>query len=71
MVNAIVLVNVDRGHVNDIAEKLVELDGVTEVFSVAGRYDLAAILRSSRTNASPNSSPGISWTWNTSLTPRR
>jgi DNA-binding Lrp family transcriptional regulator len=47
MVNAIVLVNVDRGHVNDIAEKLVELDGVTEVFSVAGRYDLAAILRSS------------------------
>ena len=47
MVNAIVLVNVDRGHVNDIAEELVELDGVTEVFSVAGRYDLAAILRSS------------------------
>ena len=38
---------VDRGHVNDIVEKLVELDGVFEVFSVACRYDLAAILRSS------------------------
>ena len=46
MVNAIVLINVDRGHVNSVAEQLVALDGVTEVFSVAGRYDLLAVLRS-------------------------
>ncbi len=45
MVNAVVLINVDRGQVNDVAQKLVSLDGVTEVFSVAGRYDLVAILR--------------------------
>lgn len=46
MVNAIVLINVARGHVNDVAQELVQLNGVTEVFSVAGRYDLVAILRS-------------------------
>ncbi len=46
MVNAIVLINIDRGHVNDVAQQLVALDGVTEVFSVAGRYDLVAVLRS-------------------------
>ncbi len=45
MVNAIVLINVDRGHVNDVAARLVGLAGVTEVFSVAGRYDLVAVLR--------------------------
>lgn len=45
MVNAIVLINVERGHVNDVAQKLVSLNGITEVFSVAGRYDLVAILR--------------------------
>ena len=45
MVNAIVLINVERGHVNDVAEMLVALEGITEVFSVAGRYDLVAILR--------------------------
>jgi DNA-binding Lrp family transcriptional regulator len=45
MVNAVVLINVDRGHVNEVAERLVSLDGVTEVFSVAGRYDLVAVLR--------------------------
>ena len=47
MVNAIVLINVDRGHVNHVAEHLVSLDGVTEVFSVAGRHDLVAVLRTS------------------------
>lgn len=45
MVNAIVLINADRGHVNDVAGHLVSLDGITEVFSVAGRYDLVAVLR--------------------------
>lgn len=45
MVNAIVLFNVERGHVNPVAQQLVALDGVTEVFSVAGRYDLVAVLR--------------------------
>ncbi len=45
MVTAILLLNTARGHVNDVAEALVDLDGVSEVHSVAGRYDLVAILR--------------------------
>lgn len=45
MVNALVLINVQRAAVSSVAQQLLELDGVTEVFSVAGRYDLVAILR--------------------------
>jgi DNA-binding Lrp family transcriptional regulator len=45
MVTAIVLLTTERAKVNDVAEGLVELAGVTEVHSVAGRYDLVAILR--------------------------
>ena len=45
MVTAIVLVNTERGRVVDVAQQLVEIDGVSEVFSVAGRYDLVAIIR--------------------------
>jgi DNA-binding Lrp family transcriptional regulator len=44
-VNAIVLVNVERGHINDVAQHIIDIDGVSDVFSIAGRYDLAAILR--------------------------
>ena len=45
MVTAIVLINVKHGHVNDVAERLVEMKGVAEVYSVGGQYDLVAILR--------------------------
>lgn len=45
MVTAIVLMNTARGRVNDVAEALVEMEGVSEVHSVAGRFDLVAILR--------------------------
>ena len=45
MVNAIVLIRVERAKVNEVAQALLELTGVTEVFSVAGKYDLVAILR--------------------------
>ncbi|OGQ49021.1 MAG: AsnC family transcriptional regulator [Deltaproteobacteria bacterium RIFCSPLOWO2_02_FULL_57_26] len=45
MVNAIVLLNVERDKVNDVAERLAEMQGVSEVYSVAGRYDLVAIIR--------------------------
>lgn len=45
MVTALVLMNIERGKVADVAERLLKLDGVTEVFSVAGQYDLVAILR--------------------------
>ena len=45
MVNAVVLLKVRNDRINEVAEGLVELDGVSEVYSVAGQYDLVAILR--------------------------
>ncbi|MDQ4075022.1 MAG: Lrp/AsnC ligand binding domain-containing protein [Chloroflexota bacterium] len=45
MVSAVVLMNIERGAINEVAERLVELEGVREVYSVAGRYDLVALLR--------------------------
>ncbi len=47
MVNAIVLLRVKRERINDVAEELVEVEGVSEVYSVAGQFDLVAILRTS------------------------
>ena len=45
MVSALVLLTTDRDKVNVVAKQLADIDGITEVFSVAGQYDLAAIIR--------------------------
>ena len=45
MVNAIVMLNVESAKINSVAEQLVELDGVSEVYSVAGQYDLVVMIR--------------------------
>lgn len=45
MTNAIVLLKVSKNRINDVAQTIVDLDGVTEVYSVAGQYDLAAVIR--------------------------
>lgn len=45
MVTAVVLIEAETPKINSLAEKLVEIDAVSEVFSVAGRYDLVAIVR--------------------------
>lgn len=45
MVNAIVLLRTARGLINEVGAQLAELDGISEVYSVGGRYDLVAILR--------------------------
>jgi len=47
MVTAIVLVNVRRDAVNETAQALMQIDGVAEVYSIAGQWDLAAIIRAS------------------------
>ena len=44
-VSAVVLIKAETSRVNELAQKLVELKGVAEVFSVAGQYDLVAIVR--------------------------
>jgi len=45
MVSAVVLIKCERNRIVQVAEQLAELDGISEVFSVAGQYDLVAILR--------------------------
>lgn len=45
MVTALVLLTVERDRISQIAEKITEMDGVTEVYSVGGRFDLVAIIR--------------------------
>lgn len=45
MVNAVVLLKVNRGAINAVAQAVAELKGVSEVYSVGGRYDLVAVLR--------------------------
>jgi DNA-binding Lrp family transcriptional regulator len=45
MVSAIVLIECEKSAVNDTAETLVDIKGVSEVYSVAGRVDLVAIIR--------------------------
>lgn len=45
MVSAIVLLNVERNLINEVAEQIIDIIGVSEVYSVAGRFDLVAIIR--------------------------
>ena len=45
MLSAIVLLNTERDKTNKVAEALADMNGVSEVYSIAGRYDLAAIIR--------------------------
>jgi DNA-binding Lrp family transcriptional regulator len=45
VITALVLLNVEPGRVKSLAEELLDITGVTEVYSVAGPYDLVAIAR--------------------------
>ncbi len=45
MVTSIILINTERTKINDVAEKLAEMEGISEVYSVSGNYDLIAIAR--------------------------
>jgi DNA-binding Lrp family transcriptional regulator len=45
MVMAVVLVNVRADETDNVASALADIDGVSEVFSVAGNFDLVAVLR--------------------------
>ena len=45
MVTSIILMNVERPLVNQVAEQLADRAGISEVYSVAGAYDLVAIVR--------------------------
>jgi len=45
MVAALVMIKAQTDRVSALAESLAETDGVSEVFSVAGQWDLVAIVR--------------------------
>lgn len=45
MVTAIVLINAQTNRIPDLADQIAEMEGVSEVFSVAGRYDLVAVVK--------------------------
>ena len=45
MVTSIVLISVDRTRINETAQILSEMPGISEVYSVSGKYDLIAIAR--------------------------
>jgi DNA-binding Lrp family transcriptional regulator len=45
MITAIVMVSVEADKIPEVAEQIADLDGVSEVYSVAGDADLVAIVR--------------------------
>ena len=44
MATALALLNVEKDKVHDIAENLSETEGITKVFTVSGRYNIAALI---------------------------
>jgi DNA-binding Lrp family transcriptional regulator len=48
MVTALVLMHVEGDRVDEVAQRLIAWPGVSEVYSIAGGWDLAAILRVQR-----------------------
>ena len=70
MVTAIVLINVDRPKLREVTDSILNTEGVTEVYPVAGEYDLVAIVRVGDTHTlsqivvdnMPHNIPGITHT---------
>ena len=45
MITAIVMIKCEVGKVRSVAETLVDLDGVAEIYSISGDFDLLGIIR--------------------------
>ena len=45
MVTSIILINTERTKINEVAEQLAEINGISEVYSVSGKYDLIVVVR--------------------------
>lgn len=45
MVTSIILFNIERNRINEVAERIADMSEISEVFSVSGHYDLVAIVR--------------------------
>jgi DNA-binding Lrp family transcriptional regulator len=51
IVTAVILINTEPAHTAAVAVSLSEMKGVSEVYSVAGNYDLVALVRVSENEA--------------------
>lgn len=51
MVNAVVLLSIERDQINAVAEQLAAMEGISEVYSVAGQFDLVAMVRAAHNEA--------------------
>jgi DNA-binding Lrp family transcriptional regulator len=45
MVAAVVLIRAQRAHIPQVAQEIAGIEGVAEVYSVSGEWDLVAIVR--------------------------
>ncbi len=45
MITAVVMINCEVGKVPSVSEALMGLEGVAEVYSISGNYDIMAIIR--------------------------
>jgi DNA-binding Lrp family transcriptional regulator len=45
MVTALILMQVERAQINVAAQSLADIPGISEVYSVSGQFDLAAVAR--------------------------
>ena len=48
MVTAIILIKAKRARLRAVGEALADVEGISEVYTVAGRYDLVAMVRVAR-----------------------
>ena len=48
MVTAIILIKTERARTMAVGEALAAMEGISEVYTVAGRYDLVAMVRVAR-----------------------
>ena len=45
MVTAFILINAERSRIAAASQEILKIDGITEVYSVAGDWDLVAVVR--------------------------
>ncbi|WP_289281700.1 MULTISPECIES: Lrp/AsnC family transcriptional regulator [unclassified Methylophaga] len=45
MITSFILIQTERTKITDVAETLADVNGISEVYSVSGNYDLVAIAR--------------------------
>jgi DNA-binding Lrp family transcriptional regulator len=45
MVTSIILLTIERSQINEVAQQMADMEGISEVYSVSGNYDLVAIAR--------------------------